>query len=377
MSRIYRMGDAGLTVLTAEDFKEEQELEALIARYPELLDDEDQRYALVRRQQGIAEVDEAPDRWAVDLLLVDHDAVPTLVEVKRGSSSDLRRRVVGQMLDYASHARHVSVERLRESFEESARSAGRDPDSVLTELLGDGDGAHAEGFWERVSTNLRGTRLRLLFAADTIPDELARVVAFLNEQMQNIEVLAVEIRRFRAGESQTLVPTVIGKSAGSPGKGASRGWTRATFPDAFSEPAHRDAARRLLDVAASAGGSALGYGSGISIRARVPGQDTRLTVAWLLAPGRQSTWQPVREFSFGAGNANNPEFFNELPGDLSASLRRWADQFASDTFAYKDPRSWLLTAGVEAWCVSYDDAAQHIDTLAARLERVLVELRDL
>ena len=173
------------------------------------------------------------------------------------------------------------------------------------------------------------------------------------------------------------MPTIIGKSAGSPGKAASRGWTRATFPDAFSDPAHSDAAQRLLDAAASAGGTVLGYKSGISIRARVPGQGTPLTVAWLLAPGRQSTWQPVREFSFGAGNANNLEFFNELPDDVRASLQKWADQFASDTFAYKDPRSSLHTAGVEAWCVSYDNAAEHIDTLAGRLERVLVELRDL
>ena len=171
MSRIYRMGDAGLTALTAEDFEKEQELEALIARYPELLGDEDRRHALVRRQQGIGEVDEAPDRWAVDLLLVDHEAVPTLVEVKRGSNSDLRRRVVGQMLDYAAHARHVSVDGLRESFDKSARSAGRDPDSVLSELLDDGDGARADEFWERVSTNLRASRLRLLFAADAIPED--------------------------------------------------------------------------------------------------------------------------------------------------------------------------------------------------------------
>ena len=84
-----------------------------------------------------------------------------------------------------------------------------------------------------------------------------------------------------------------------------------------------------------------------------------------------------REFSFGTGNAENPEFFDELPDELSASLRRWAGQFASDTFTYKDPRSSLHTAGVEAWCVSYNDAAEHIDTLAGRLERTLAELRKL
>ena len=37
--------------------------------------------------------------------------------------------------------------------------------------------------WQRVETNLRAARIRLLFVADGIPDELTRVVEFLNEQM--------------------------------------------------------------------------------------------------------------------------------------------------------------------------------------------------
>ena len=49
----------------------------------------------------------------------------------------------------------------------------------------------ADGFWERVATNLAAARLRLLFVADDIPDPLERVVEFLNAQMDRIEVLAV------------------------------------------------------------------------------------------------------------------------------------------------------------------------------------------
>ena len=50
----------------------------------------------------------------------------------------------------------------------------------------------------QVETNLRAANLRLLFVADGIPDELTRVVEFLNEQMPRIEVLAVEIKQFQA-----------------------------------------------------------------------------------------------------------------------------------------------------------------------------------
>jgi hypothetical protein len=38
------------------------------------------------------------------LLFLDQDAIPTLVEVKRSTNTDIRRKVVGQLLDYAANA---------------------------------------------------------------------------------------------------------------------------------------------------------------------------------------------------------------------------------------------------------------------------------
>ncbi len=64
------------------------------------------------------------DRWSVDDLFVDQDAVPTLVEVKRSSDTRIRREVVGQMLDYAANAvAHWELERIRASFPPTRRKA--------------------------------------------------------------------------------------------------------------------------------------------------------------------------------------------------------------------------------------------------------------
>lgn len=41
-------------------------------------------------------------RWSLDHLVVDQDAVPTFVEVKRASDTRARREVMAQMLDYAA-----------------------------------------------------------------------------------------------------------------------------------------------------------------------------------------------------------------------------------------------------------------------------------
>ena len=217
--RIYHLDQQGqLEPMVEEPFAEEDLLQVLVADHPELLSGEQmtpndpRRWILIRREQGIAKTPGGADHWAVDHLLIDQDAIPTLVEVKRSANSEIRRTIVGQMLDYAAHATHTwNVCDIRRSFEES----NENPDDVLERLLQPDSEPDLDEFWERVETNLRAARLRLLFVADGIPDELTRVVEFLNEQMPGIEVLAVEVKQFLGGTGRTLVPRVIGRTLAS------------------------------------------------------------------------------------------------------------------------------------------------------------------
>ena len=176
--RIYAIGQEGrLEPLEEQAFPTEDELQSLIADHPELLDGEQirpgdpRRWVLVTREKVIAESQGSGTRWAVDHLIVDQDAVPTLVEVKRASNPEIRRTVVGQMLEYAAHASASwTRDELRRSFEESSRVQNRDPDEVLGELLAVDGEVDADRFWDEVSRNLAANRLRLLFVADGIPD---------------------------------------------------------------------------------------------------------------------------------------------------------------------------------------------------------------
>ena len=225
--RIYtRSMQGGLEPLEEEPFATEDELQSLIAEHPELLDGEQirpgapRRWLLITREKGIAETSESGARWAVDHLIVDQDAVPTLAEVKRGSNPEIRRSIVGQVLEYAAHAaRTWTADELRRTFEESTNAQGRSPGEVLGNLLRADGEPDVDAFWEKVATNLSARRMRLLFVADEIPDPLERTVEFLNEQMPNIEVLAVEIKQFRGESTQTLVPRVLGRIADASGRG--------------------------------------------------------------------------------------------------------------------------------------------------------------
>ena len=167
--RIYTRGEQGrLEPLEEEPFSTEDEIQSLIAEHPELLDGEQirpgdpRRWLLITREKGISETSGSGARWAVDHLIVDQDAVPTLAEVKRGSNPEIRRTIVGQMLEYAAHAAGTwTADELRRTFEESTSAQGHDPGQELGRLLRTDGQPDADGFWENVATNLSARRLTL------------------------------------------------------------------------------------------------------------------------------------------------------------------------------------------------------------------------
>lgn len=389
---IYHLNELGrLEPMQEEPFAAEDKLQELVADYPGLLSGEQmnpanpRRFILIDREQGIADIIGGGHRWSLDHLLIDQDAIPTLVEAKRQSSSEIRRQIVGQMLDYAAHAKLTwDVGEIRRVFEERVSAAGQEPETVLSELLQSDDETDSDAFWKQVKANLRAARLRLLFVADGIPDELTRVVEFLNEQMPGIEVLAVEIKQFR-GEtgSSTLVPRVIGRTSeavAAPGRGSRQGknLNLQTLIESFPEEQvrEREAVGRLLEVARQHRAGFNWSPGGVSIRAYCPSFKNNQSVAWLYAPGA-SGFMGIGEVNFGAGNGLGPivgleGFFENLPQGVREVLENWIGEFSNDDFVTP-----VEQKGIKAWHIPHQDAAAHIDLLAARLERVLQELREL
>jgi len=188
----------------------EDRMQMLVARYPELITDGDGDLLLIKREQEVSDGPDGAARWSLDHLFVTRNAVPVLVELKRAVDTRLRREVVGQMLDYAANATAYWVSgRLADSFAATAAELGQDPEQRLAAFIDDRDPAD---FWGQVDANLRAGRVKLVFVADNIPNELARIVEFLNEQMR-ADVRAVELRWFAGDGAITLSPRVIGETA--------------------------------------------------------------------------------------------------------------------------------------------------------------------
>jgi hypothetical protein len=256
MCAIYLKQGDDLIEMVEQPYDAELVLQKLLADHPDLLAGEvdgesRRRWLLVKREIGIADEPDAATRWSLDHLFLDEEGVPTLVEVKRSSNAEIRRKVVGQMLDYAANAvAHWSVQTIKDGLASTRR--GEDPDETLAAFL---QGTKTtDDFWTSVSTNLAARRLRLVFVADRIPHELRTVVEFLNEQMERTEVLALEVRQYqeRDGARQTLVPRLIGQTEGArQTKDAASGrvrrtWTEADVVSAIRESQPAAVAERTL-----------------------------------------------------------------------------------------------------------------------------------
>ena len=382
--QIFHLNEDGkLEPMNEQRYSDEDYLQKLVADHPELLsgvetDSGNRRpWILVRREQGISDREDAGNRWSVDHLFVDQNAVPILVEAKRRDNPEIRRRIVAQMLDYASHARFtLKAEALRREFEERCRVAGQDPDEVLSMLLPEEE-LEPDSFWEDVENNLRAAKIRLLFVADEIPEELQRIVEFLNEQMPRIEVLAVEIKQFKGDAGSTLVPRVIGRTAESVGTATRSSGRRhqldhETFLAQIPSLEGQQAASRILAVGNKYGARMRGR-SGLSIRIRTPAlpRPGRVTVAWLWPEPGRLFFGGTRDFSFGSGNSS-PEFFNSLPDELRQLLESWTDQIGECPSATE-----ISTSGIRAYAFTHQAAAQNIDIICERLDRVLKELSEL
>lgn len=211
--------DDQLVEMTEQAYESEERLQELLEKYPNLLAGDQtnsttERPWLAISREVIASVDDnLTGDWSLDRLFLDRDATPTLVNVKGSHDTLSRRAAIGQMFDYAANLLvYWPVESILAQFEANCQDLGCDPEQIFERFLG--SDADEEKFWQKVKTNLQAGKIRLIFVADDLGDEMRRVIEFLNAKMDPVEVLGVEIKQYVSQEGlRTLVPRLIGKTA--------------------------------------------------------------------------------------------------------------------------------------------------------------------
>lgn len=230
--RLYYLKEGHVVKMPKHNYEHEADLQKLISENPILvartLDDMDNnQIVLISREQKSQVTEDEGNSFSLDLLLVDRDCVPILVEVKRSTDTRIRREVVAQMLDYACRASAWTVDELIEKFGQN--NSEPYPDYI------------DETFWSCVAANLKARQFRLVFAADEIPDTLRILIEFLDLSMSNIDVYGVEVRQFKNGDTTMISSNIIGNSLNDPRKPSSdmrptpRTRTREEFIDLLDQ----------------------------------------------------------------------------------------------------------------------------------------------
>ncbi len=226
-SNLFNLSDGRATEMTEVSYEQEADLQKILADNPNLLlrnsgsgEEEEGNLYLIQREQSVQSL-------SLDLLLVDQDAVPVLVEVKRRSDARIYREVAAQMIDYASRVSSWDVKDLKSQFEKN------NPE----------ERSFDDDFWKTVETNLKAEHIKLVFAADQIPDSLKIMIEFLERAMSDIEVYGVEIHQFMADDATLLATNCVGSTLAETRKAepGSQDWDVQSFTsfleDGRMEPA--------------------------------------------------------------------------------------------------------------------------------------------
>ncbi len=142
------------------------------------------------------------DHPPLQRVYVDSEAVPLIVGVQAANDradGDVLLRLLDRVALELPAWRHG---RLRELA--AATHDDRDEAELLTRALD--WRADPDTFWARVESNVARDRVRIVLVADRVPDELTRLVEFLDGQLRGVEVRAIEVSLYGSGQVSALVP---------------------------------------------------------------------------------------------------------------------------------------------------------------------------
>lgn len=215
--KLFHISNNKVKVMNNRSYRDEQikgfgeaMLEQFIVDYPEIIPAEEIDQVnppvllVIRNQAGVTP-------GSMDVLMVDNNGVPTIIEAKLVDNREISRSVLAQGLEYLSSLRNEwSPERFiseGKNFWESKSMSFLDK---FEERFGF---PYDDDYSQKLRANLETARMRLLIVSDRIPVELRTVIEFLN-YTSAFDVFGVEVNLFAEPDTDDVIlaPSIIGVS---------------------------------------------------------------------------------------------------------------------------------------------------------------------
>ena len=143
----------------------------------------------------------------VDVAYVTRDGRPVIVEAKLWRNPEARRKVIGQILDYAKELATWDVADFDAAIKQARADDGENPPRGLVDLLGIGaDSPEAARFHDSLTQNLQRGKLLLLIVGDGIREGVGAITNFLEGHgTLHFTFGLIEIAVFRTPDGGHLV----------------------------------------------------------------------------------------------------------------------------------------------------------------------------
>lgn len=151
----------------------------------------------------------------LDNLFINEQGLLTLVECKLWRNPEARRKVVGQILDYAQEFSRMSYDELNRQIARKTKVTG---ENALFEIVADTvEGLNEGDFTDKVMKNLRLGRFLLLIVGDGIRESVEQISEYLQQHAHlNFTFALVEQRLFKLrNENEDMIliqPRILAKT---------------------------------------------------------------------------------------------------------------------------------------------------------------------
>ena len=287
---LVRHGDEAWRPPESSGYTDEAHLQAILLEHPWLIPGVTKNALVcIEFQSGVG---------PSDVVAVDHESGLTLVECKLASNREVRREIIGQVLDYASRFWRMSVEDF------NAQWISRTGRSLFSDQVG------SDELKLRMEKSLSSGEFRIVLAVDEINEDLRRIVEYLNHvTLPSVAVIAVVYSRSQEGNLEFLSKQIFGEELAEAKSHRVREdrerWTDDQFLSWIdqNEPEISDKARTVLDALQIEGFERAGG------KAQSPSLNLGLRVA-----GAGPRW-PIALYTQGKGTSIELRFedFKSLP----------------------------------------------------------------
>ena len=199
---------------------EKQDLDLILITYPEILEEvsEGKEIILIDNELGMSftNENEKNEGGRLDVFFVDENATPILIESKLSKNEEIKRKVVGQLLEYKATSKiyantdwnaNFFKQKILKNDKKFKQSNYEKLNSVLKK-----NAISEEKFWEEFIYKFQNGFIKLIIASDSIPTRTKRVIEAENEEASYSEFLGLEIKKYTSGSETLLSTQLIGRT---------------------------------------------------------------------------------------------------------------------------------------------------------------------